>query len=69
MENFPAAAKAIVIIDAMDSKHKKSQSTSNPKDSREGSSGVRRFFSLSKKNSVREFSCSWASNLEINHAP
>ena len=69
MENSPAAAKAIVIIDSMDSKHKKSQSTSNSKDGREGSSGVRRFFSLNKKNSVREFpSCSWASNLEINHA-
>ncbi|KIM48039.1 hypothetical protein M413DRAFT_16082 [Hebeloma cylindrosporum] len=51
-EDFPAAAKAIVIIDAMGSKHKKSQSTSNPKDSREGSSGVRRFFSLNKKNSI-----------------
>lgn len=54
MENSPAAAKAIVIIDAMDSKHKKSQSTSNAKDNREGSSGVKRFFSLNKKNSVRE---------------
>jgi len=66
MENSPAAAKAIVIIDAMDSKHKKSQSTSNPKDSREGSSGVRRFFSLNKKNSVREFPpFPWASNLDV----
>ena len=68
MENSPAA-KAIVIIDAMDSKHKKTQSTSNPKDSREGSSGVRRFFSLNKKNSVREFPpYSWASNLDVNRA-
>jgi hypothetical protein len=49
-----AAAKAIVIIDSMDSKHKKSRSTSNHKDGREGSSGVRRFFSLNRKNSVEE---------------
>ncbi|KAF8973732.1 hypothetical protein BDZ97DRAFT_1776521 [Flammula alnicola] len=47
------AAKAIVIIDAMESKHKKSQSTANSKESSEGRSGVRRFFSLNKKHSKR----------------
>jgi hypothetical protein len=56
MGGFSAAAKAIVIIDAMDSKHEKSRSASNPKDSREGSSGVKRFFSLNRKNSVGELS-------------
>jgi len=49
-------AKAIVAIDAVDSKHKKNRSTSAAKDKEgEGTpSGVRRFFSLNRKNSVRE---------------
>ncbi|CAA7266600.1 unnamed protein product [Cyclocybe aegerita] len=50
-EQASPAAKAIVIIDAMESKHKKSQSASKNKE--EGSSGLKRFFSLSRKNSVR----------------
>ncbi|RXW13987.1 hypothetical protein EST38_g11867 [Candolleomyces aberdarensis] len=47
------AAKAIVIVDALESKHKKSKSASATKETGEGS-GVRRFFSLNRKNSVRE---------------
>ena len=46
------AAKAIVIIDALESNDKKKRSASNPRDA-EGSS-VRRFFSLNRKNSVSE---------------
>ncbi|KAF8807568.1 hypothetical protein BYT27DRAFT_7256149 [Phlegmacium glaucopus] len=41
------AAKAIVIIDAIDSKRKK-RSTMQPKESHEGSTGLKRFFSLKK---------------------
>ena len=49
------AAKAIVIIDAMDSKKKK-RSTTESKESNEGSStSFKQFFSLNKKNSVSEF--------------
>ncbi|KAF9042122.1 hypothetical protein BJ165DRAFT_1415930 [Panaeolus papilionaceus] len=47
---------AIVIIDAMDSKHKKAKSTSQTKDSssdRSTGGGVRRFFSLHRKNSKK----------------
>lgn len=48
-------AKAILIMDAMNTKHKKSQSSSISKTAKEGGgSGVRRFFSLSRKNSVSE---------------
>ncbi|KJA26176.1 hypothetical protein HYPSUDRAFT_199376 [Hypholoma sublateritium FD-334 SS-4] len=47
------AAKAIVILDAMDSRHKKSRSTANAKESRQGTLGLKRFFSLSKKNSQK----------------
>jgi hypothetical protein len=43
------AAKAIAIIDAMDSKQKK-RSTMQPKESGEGRTGLKRFFSLNKKN-------------------
>ncbi|KDR85162.1 hypothetical protein GALMADRAFT_204710 [Galerina marginata CBS 339.88] len=53
VEQPSSAAKAIVIIDAMDSKHKKSRSTSGPKQTGEGSSGVRRFFSLNRKSSKK----------------
>ena len=47
-------AKAIVILDAIESRHKKSRSMANAKESRQGASGLKRFFSLSKKNTVRE---------------
>ncbi|KAJ2918986.1 hypothetical protein MD484_g1380, partial [Candolleomyces efflorescens] len=46
------AAKAIVIVDAIESKHKKSKSTSATKETGEGG-GVRRFFSLNRKNSKK----------------
>ncbi|KAF8167936.1 hypothetical protein B0H34DRAFT_38332 [Crassisporium funariophilum] len=51
-EQASPAAKAIVIIDAMESKHKKSRST-QLKDNGEGRTAVKRFFSLSKKNSKK----------------
>ncbi|KAF9569734.1 hypothetical protein CPC08DRAFT_756716 [Agrocybe pediades] len=51
-EQASSAAKAIVVIDALDSKHKKNKSVSSPKQS-EGGSGVRRFFSLNRKNSKK----------------
>lgn len=62
LSEFPAlaeqpspAAKAIVIVDAMDSKRKK-RSTMQPKGSGgEGKAGLRRFFSLHKKNLMSEF--------------
>lgn len=57
------AAKAIVILDAMDSRHKKSRSTANAMDSRQGATGLKRFFSLSKKNSVRECSLAGFGNV------
>ena len=47
-----ANAKAIAIMDAVNSKHKKSRSAPNNKAVSESS--VRRFFSLNKKNSVSE---------------
>jgi len=53
-EQPSSTAKAIVVIDALESKHKKSKSTSNSKQV-EGGSGVRRFFSLNRKNSVSKF--------------
>lgn len=46
-------AKAIVIMDAVNSKHKKSRSASNNKAVSEGVGSVRRFFSLNKKNSKK----------------
>ncbi|KAF9478042.1 hypothetical protein BDN70DRAFT_880472 [Pholiota conissans] len=55
-DNSPSpAAKAIAVIDAMESKHKKSRSAAVLREGGEGgsSSGVRRFFSLSRKNSVK----------------
>ena len=54
LERPSPAAKAIVIMDAMDSKEKK-RSTMESKESSEGSTGFKQFFSLNKKNSVREF--------------
>lgn len=48
-------AKAIAIMDAVNSKHKKSRSASNNKAVSEGVGNVRRFFSLNRKNSVSEF--------------
>ena len=54
LEQPSPAAKAIVIMDAMDSKKKK-RSTMEPKESSEGSTGFKQFFSLNKKNSVSEF--------------
>lgn len=53
LEQPSPAAKAIVIIDAMDSKRKK-RSTLQPKESDKGSTGLKRFFSLNKKNLVSE---------------
>jgi len=50
LEQASPAAKAIVIIDAMDSKQKK-RSTMQPKENGEGNTGLKRFFSLNKKNS------------------
>lgn len=47
-----SSAKAIAVIDAVESKHKKSRSQNIPKDGREGGSGVRRFFSLNRKTTV-----------------
>lgn len=44
-------AKAIAIMDAVNSKHKKSRSASNNKAVSEGVGNVRRFFSLNRKNS------------------
>jgi hypothetical protein len=60
------AAKAIVIIDAMDSKQKK-RSTMQPKESGEGRTGLKRFFSLNKKNLVSEESSEFVSNNGLNH--
>ena len=57
------AAKAIVIIDAMDSKQKK-RSTMQPKERGEGRTGLKRFFSLNKKNLVSEFFPEFVSNNE-----
>jgi hypothetical protein len=54
------AAKAIVIMDAMDSKKKK-RSTMEPKESSEGSTGLKQFF-LNKKNSMSEFFSEFVSN-------
>jgi hypothetical protein len=59
VEQPSPAAKAIVIIDAMDSKQKK-QWTMQPKESGERSAGLKQFFSLNKKNSVSEFSLNCA---------
>lgn len=47
LEQSSPAAKAIVIIDAMDSKRKK-RSTMQPKENSEGNTGLKRFFSLNK---------------------
>ena len=47
------AAKAIVIMDAMNSKQKR-RSTMLPKEGGEGSTGLKQFFSFNKKNSVSE---------------
>lgn len=48
------AAKAIAVIDAVESRQKKSKAASVNKEMAEGGGGVRRFFSLNRKNSVRE---------------
>ena len=62
LEQPSPVAKAIVIMDAMDSK-KKNQSTMEPKESREGSStGFKQFFSLNKKNSVSKCFSEFVSN-------
>ena len=54
LEQPSPAAKAIVIMDAMDSRKKK-RSTMEPKESSEGSTGLKQFFSLNRKDSVSEF--------------
>ena len=61
LEQPSPAAKAIVIMDAMDSKKKK-RSTMEPKESVEGSMGFKQFFSLNRKNSVSEFFSEFVSN-------
>lgn len=52
------AAKAIVIIDAMEAKHK-TRSMGVAKEMKAGGSGLKRFFSLNRKNSVRECIFVW----------
>ncbi|KAF9015330.1 hypothetical protein BDQ17DRAFT_1340862 [Cyathus striatus] len=47
----PSSAKAIVIVDAMESKHKKAGSSLGTDVDSSSSTGVRRFFSLNRKNS------------------
>ncbi|KAJ3516791.1 hypothetical protein NLJ89_g910 [Agrocybe chaxingu] len=63
-EQASPAAKAIVIVDAMESKHKKSQSASASKNKEEGSSGLKRFFSLSRKNSSPNPDNGWFSSCQ-----
>ncbi|KAF6766363.1 hypothetical protein DFP72DRAFT_866284 [Ephemerocybe angulata] len=52
-DETPLAAKAIVVVDAIDSRHKKNRAASANKEIAEGGSGVRRFFSLNRKNSKK----------------
>ena len=61
LEQPSPAAKAIVIMDAVDSK-KKRRSTMEPKEGSEGSTSLKQFFSLNKKNSVSEFFSEFVSN-------
>ena len=61
LEQPSPAAKAIVIMDAMDSRKKK-RSTMEHKESSEGSTGLKQFFSLNRKNSVSEFFFEFVSN-------
>ncbi|KAF8912832.1 hypothetical protein CPB84DRAFT_1759610 [Gymnopilus junonius] len=53
-EQASPAARAIVIVDAMNFKHQKSSSTSASKLPGESASSVRRFFSLSRKASKKD---------------